>query len=130
MCAGARTSVSSRLSANSSDHSGRSRKRSSASRLPFLSVFLVWFLELICAACVELFRHFAPMLDLKMNLTIPVVAMQRTNCFQNLWITMEREEVRIVCFAESTLPVLGQPWLLTADPLTGVSVVFAQLAKR
>ena len=34
MCAGAGTAVSSRLSANSSNHSGRPRKRSSASRLP------------------------------------------------------------------------------------------------
>ena len=33
MCAGARTSVSSRLSLNSSNHSGRSRKRSSEARL-------------------------------------------------------------------------------------------------
>ena len=41
MCAGADTSVSSRLSVNSSNHSGRSRKRSSESRLP--SLFLFWF---------------------------------------------------------------------------------------
>ena len=39
MCAGACTSVSSRLSVNSSNHSGRSRKRSSASRLPSLFFF-------------------------------------------------------------------------------------------
>ena len=41
MCAGASTSVSSRLSVNSSNHSGRSRKRSTESRLP--SLFWFWF---------------------------------------------------------------------------------------
>ena len=41
MCAGAHTSKSSRLSVNSSNHSGRSRKRSSESRLPSL-FFLFW----------------------------------------------------------------------------------------
>ena len=44
MCAGAGTSVSSRLPANSSNDSGRSRKRSSESRWPFL--FLLRFLGL------------------------------------------------------------------------------------
>ena len=43
MCASAGTSVSSRLSVNSSNHSGSSRKRSSASRLPFLSIFVSGF---------------------------------------------------------------------------------------
>ena len=34
----------------------------------------------------------------------------------------------IVCLADNTLPVFGQPWFLTADPLIGVSVVLAKLA--
>ena len=44
MRAGACNSVSSRLSLNSSNHSGRSRKRSSESRLPSLVFLLFWFL--------------------------------------------------------------------------------------
>ena len=36
----------------------------------------------------------------------------------------------IICLADDSLPVFGQPWLLTADPLKGVSVVFAGLAWR
>ena len=45
MCAGAGTSVSSRLPVNSSNHPGRSRKRSLESRL--LSLFLFWFWEVV-----------------------------------------------------------------------------------
>ena len=41
MCAGACNSASSKLSVNSSNHSGRSRKQSSASRLPSLFLFLL-----------------------------------------------------------------------------------------
>ena len=36
----------------------------------------------------------------------------------------------VVRLAENTLHNLGQSWLLTADPLIGVSVVFAKLAWR
>ena len=42
VCAGAGTSVSSILSVNSSNHSGRSRKRSSEARLIFFFLFLFW----------------------------------------------------------------------------------------
>ena len=45
MCAGACNTVSSGLSVNSSNDSGRSRKRSSASRLPSLFLFLFWVFE-------------------------------------------------------------------------------------
>ena len=45
MCAGACTSVSSGLSVNFSSHSGRSRKRSSASRLSSLFLFRFWVCE-------------------------------------------------------------------------------------
>ena len=45
MCAGAGTSVSSGSPANSSNHSGRSRKRSSESRLPSLFFFWLWVFE-------------------------------------------------------------------------------------
>ena len=45
MCAGAGTYVSSRSSVNSSNRSGRSRKRSSASRLSFLFCVCFWVFE-------------------------------------------------------------------------------------
>ena len=45
MCAGAGTSGSSRLSVNSSNHSGRSRKWLSESRLSSLFLFLFWVFE-------------------------------------------------------------------------------------
>ena len=45
----------------------------------------------------------------------------------NLGRTRGTEVVRL---AENTLPNLGQSWLLTADPLIGVSAVFAKLAWR
>ena len=34
---------------------------------------------------------------------------------------------KIACLAENTFPIFGQSWLLTADPLIRVSVVFAKL---
>ena len=33
-----------------------------------------------------------------------------------------------MCLADITFPIFGQSWLLTADPLVEVSVVFAKLA--
>ena len=45
MRAGAGTSVSSRFSVNSSNHSGRSRNQSSDSRVSFLFSFLFWVFE-------------------------------------------------------------------------------------
>ena len=49
----------------------------------------------------------------------PVIAMLKT------WNDKRYE---IFCFADNALPFFGQSWLLTADPLTRVSVVFAKLA--
>ena len=37
---------------------------------------------------------------------------------------------KIVGLADNTFPIFGQSWLLTADPLVGVSVVFAKLTWR
>ena len=34
----------------------------------------------------------------------------------------------IVCLVDYAFPVFGQPWLLTAGSLIGVSVVFAKVA--
>ena len=92
MCAGAGTSVSSGLSVDSSNHSGRSHKRSSASRQPSLFfMFVLGFLRVIHTTFVGLVRHFALELDL---LTNPAVSMLTTNCSQNWWITLEQREVR------------------------------------
>ena len=77
MCAGACTSVSSRLSVNSSNHSGRSRKGPSASRLS--SVFLLlfcFFFGLIRTTFVGPVRH-ALELDL---LTDLAMSMLMTKC--------------------------------------------------
>ena len=35
---------------------------------------------------------------------------------------------KIVCLADDAFPIWGQSWLLTADPLMGVFVIFAKLA--
>ena len=68
-------SVSCRLSVNSSNRTGRSRKRSSASRLSPLFDFCLCFFGVdphqLRGA---IFRHFALILDLKMNLTSPALA--------------------------------------------------------
>ena len=37
---------------------------------------------------------------------------------------------KIVRVADNTLPIFDQSWLLTADPLIGVSVFFAEFSKR
>ena len=59
MCAaGAGTSVSSRFSVNSFNHSGRPRNRSSEARLMCFFLFLYLFFEVICSSFLELVRHF------------------------------------------------------------------------
>ena len=74
VCADAGTSVSSRFSVNSSDHSGRSRNQSSEARLlsPFLNVF-----EFLLNRAIFLVSdpHFTLLLDMNMYLTSPAVAM-------------------------------------------------------
>ena len=72
MCAGTEIPVSSRFSVNSPNHSGRSRKRSSESRLVF---FLVFEFLVNRDSFLVPDRHFALLLDLKVYLTSPAVAM-------------------------------------------------------
>ena len=74
---------------------------------------------MICTTLVGLVRHFALELHLLPN---PAMSMLTTNCSQNWWITLEQQEARSCPFC---FPSFGQPWFLTADPLTGISVVFA-----
>ena len=69
------------LSANSSNHSGRSRKRSSEFLLSSLFLnFCFGFLRVICTSLLEQVRHFLLQLEL---LTNPAKPMLTTNCFQN-----------------------------------------------
>ena len=51
------------------------------------------------------------------------------SCSQNWWITLEQQEVLSCPCAYSCLSLFGQPWFLTADPLKGKSVFFAELSK-
>ena len=76
---------------NSSNHSGRSRKRSSASRLS--SLFLFWFwASRDCTSFLELVRQFALGLDLLK--TNPAMSMLKMNCYPNWRTTREQQEVR------------------------------------
>ena len=108
LCVGTSNSVSFRFSWKSFYHSGRSRKRSNCSCHPSF-YFGFGFLE-IAPVSGMLVRHFALRLNLKMNLkevapvpwmlvlplfsTSPVMAMWKTNRFQDWWITLERQEVQ------------------------------------
>ena len=74
MCASAHTSVSSRFAVNSSNHSGRSRKTVVRVSIDVVLFIFVEFLVNRVSFLVR-FRHFALMLDLKMYLTSPAVAM-------------------------------------------------------
>ena len=96
MCAGACNYASSGLSVNSSNHSGRSRKRLSESRLPSLFLLSFGFLRVIRTTLAGVVRHFA--LELDMLKTNPVMSMLTTNCSQNWWITLEQQEVRSCAF--------------------------------
>ena len=89
MCAGACNSVSFRLSVNSSNHSRRSRKRLSEARLS--SIFCFGFQRVTRTTFVGLVRHLV--LELDLLTTNPAMSMLTTNCFQNWWITLERQEV-------------------------------------
>ena len=91
------------------------------------------------------FRLFAQILNLKMNLkqlcfqrlvlllfsTSPVTAIWRTSCFQKSEDKPGTTRGTKLSVLQMILfPFLGRSWLLTADPLTRVSVVFAKLAER
>ena len=68
MCAGAGTSESSRFSVNNTNHSGKSRNRSSDARLfyPFDFCFGFW---VNVANFLLRARNFAPVLDFKIYMT-------------------------------------------------------------
>ena len=91
MCAGAGTTVSSRFSVNSSNHSRGSRTRTTESRLSSLFLFLFW---VNLASFLVPDRHFALVLDLKMYLMSPAVSMLRINWYQDLTRIQGQQEVR------------------------------------
>ena len=97
MCAGAGTSVFSRLSVNSSNHSGLSRKRSSKARV--MSFF--WFMFLVVGESRQFpgagssFRTGAGLED-----AIDEPAVWKTNWHQNLSTIQEQQEVRICTFCK------------------------------
>ena len=77
ICAGTRTSESSTLSVNSSNHSGISRKRSSETRLSFFLFFCLGFSILPRSSFLKPDRHVALRLDLMR--TGPSMSMLKTN---------------------------------------------------
>ena len=108
--------VFSRLSVKLSIHSGRSRKRSSESRLPSLFLFGFCIFQ-VASSFLKLVRHFAIGLDLLE--TNPAMSMLKTNCYQNWQTTREQQEVRNCPFACDCLLLFGQPWFLTVHVLNG-----------
>ena len=123
MCAGTSTSASPRFSVNSCDHSGRSRNRSSEDRLlpPFL--FLFWF--------VSESRQF-PDAGSSLRSDAGLEDALDESCGGDVEDELKAE---LDCTPRTTrgkkfsvlhriflLPLLGQPWFLTADPLIGISV--------
>ena len=55
-------------------------------------------------------------------------------CFRVLWWRCGKQNAWNVkkgrsCPSNNILPILGQRWLLTADPLIGVSVIFAKFSQ-
>ena len=126
MCAGAGTCVSWRFSVNSSHHSGRSQTIVRVSMVIPLLLCCFEFLVNRASFLVRV-RHFALVLDLKMYVTSPAVAMQRTNWYQN-WTTIQgQQEVRNFRFCRAYLVWLGAAF--DRWPLTGISVFFAGLSK-
>ena len=129
MCAGAYALLSSRLSVNSSNHTGRSRKRSSESRLPTLFVIVFGLWGVIRSSVLGPVRHFALGLDLLK--TNPAMSKLMTNSYQNWRTGRAQEEVRNCPFLQKNcLHLFDQPWFLTADPLVGISMVFEEVSKR
>ena len=83
---------------------------------------------MICTTLVGPVRHFALELDVLAN---SAMSMLTTNYSQNWWITLEQQEVRSCPFClKIVFSSLVNRGFLTADPLIGKSVVFAECSKR
>ena len=131
MCAGAGTSVSSRLSVKSSNHSGISRKRSSEFRLPCVLFFLFGFLVFVshqfsCAA--SSLRSGAGRGDVLHKSCGGDGGDELAPALDDIPGTTRGTNLSVLQI--KFLHLFGEPWFLTADPLTGISVYFAEFAKR
>ena len=134
ICAGACTSVASRLSLNSCSQNGRSDNGSSAS---FLSSLRDSCPSLLVASS-SLRSNTEPEdeLDAALFSETWCASGPKDSC----WCVVDDEllseltepwndkRYEIVCLADTTFLILGQSSLLTVDPLKGVSVIFAKLA--
>ena len=128
MCAGAGTSVSSRFSVNSSNHSRRSRNRSSEARLLSL-FFLFWVSSGSCQfpGAGSSLRSVAGLQDVLDESCGGDVEDELVPEFDdNPGTTRGTKFFRL---ASNILPLFGQVWLLTAGPLIVFSVFFAELSK-
>ena len=96
-----------------SNHSGRSRKRSSESRLPFFFLIVFCVIGLTLPHCLVHVRHFDPILDLLMM--SPAMSMLKTNSNQYWKTTPEQQEIRNCSFYNFCLFFLVNrySWLLT-----------------
>ena len=121
MCAGACTSVSFKLSVNSSNHSGRSRKRSFESRLPSLFLFCFWVLACdplqFPEACPS-FRSWAgPVGDKSCNVNVEDELLPELDDSPE---TTRGTKVSVM--QKTVFTSLVNRGFLTADPLVGISV--------
>ena len=129
MCAGAGTSESSRLSVNSSNHSGRSRNRSpdACSLLLFLLLFWdVFALRRFPDACLSL-RSVAGLEDVLDESCGGDVEDELVPEFDDNPGTTRGTKISVL--HKKILPMFGQPWFVTARPLIGISIFFAELSK-
>ena len=99
MFADADTSASSRLSVNSPNHSGRSRKRLPAA--PLWSSFKCLLLVLGGSRLVGKYRHIVNLLDPKTHLVSPARTMQKTNLTWYLATIPRRQQARHQKFSQS-----------------------------
>ena len=116
MCAGAGTSVSSRFSANSSNHSGRFRKRSSEAR--WMSFFFIFVLSLWWIAPVSWCGFVTSLWSWTWRCTRRVLRWRcRGRTSTRIWRqSRDNERYEVFRFAQNVLPLLGQLWFLTAGP--------------
>ena len=119
MCVGAGISASSRFSVNSSNHSGRSRKRSFES---FESL----------AGFRDQFPGASSSLRSEVGLDDVLVGVLDESCDGDVEDELDNPGTSIgkkfSVLHKNVLPLFGQPWLFTAHPLVGVSVFIAELS--
>ena len=129
LCADAGNSTSSGLSVNPSNHSGRFRKRSSESRLPSLLLFLFWVFLRWSVPLAWSFSSLRSDAGLEDELDESCGGDVEDESLPELVAnpgTTRGTKLSVLHFI--VFPVFGQTWFFTADPLTGISVVFAEFS--